>query len=120
MTEKLSYYLRRGYAGTHRAEQYGFRRVYFRKPPAPGSMTGRGFSTVSPPVPARSCGGRGQRWAVSIGGLPYLGHGLDPACSSHACCWPASAMAAGGWHHAAPYWLSHTVQKVWRPSACNS
>jgi GNAT superfamily N-acetyltransferase len=32
MTENLSYYPRHGYAETHRAEQDGFRRVYFRKP----------------------------------------------------------------------------------------
>jgi ribosomal protein S18 acetylase RimI-like enzyme len=32
MTENLSYYPRRGYAETHRAEQDGFRRVFFRKP----------------------------------------------------------------------------------------
>jgi len=24
------------------------------------------------------------------------------------------------WHHVALYWLSHTAQKVWRPSACSS
>jgi GNAT superfamily N-acetyltransferase len=32
MTENLSYYPRHGYVETHRAEQDGFRRVYFRKP----------------------------------------------------------------------------------------
>jgi len=32
MTENLSYYPRRGYAETHRAEQDGYRRVFFRKP----------------------------------------------------------------------------------------
>jgi GNAT superfamily N-acetyltransferase len=32
MAENLSYYPRRGYAETHRAEQDGFRRVFFRKP----------------------------------------------------------------------------------------
>jgi hypothetical protein len=32
MTENLSHYPQRGYAQTHRAEQHGFRRVYFRKP----------------------------------------------------------------------------------------
>lgn len=32
MTENLTYYLRRGYAETHRAEQDGFHRVFFRKP----------------------------------------------------------------------------------------
>jgi ribosomal protein S18 acetylase RimI-like enzyme len=32
MTDNLSYYSRHGYAETHRAEQDGFRRVYFRKP----------------------------------------------------------------------------------------
>jgi hypothetical protein len=79
-----------------------------------------GPSGTSRTFAAGSRGGQGQRWAVSIGGLPYLGHGLDPACSSPAC-WPASAAAvAGGWHHSAPYWLSHTVQQVWRPSACSS
>lgn len=31
MTENLAYYPRRGYTETHRAEQDGFRRVYFRK-----------------------------------------------------------------------------------------
>ena len=31
MTENLSYYPRHGYVETHRAEQDGFRRVYFRK-----------------------------------------------------------------------------------------
>jgi ribosomal protein S18 acetylase RimI-like enzyme len=32
MTENLSYYPRHGYTETHRAEQDGFRRVFFRKP----------------------------------------------------------------------------------------
>jgi len=32
MTENLAYYPRRGYNETHRAEQDGFRRVFFRKP----------------------------------------------------------------------------------------
>ena len=32
MTESLSYYPRHGYAETDRAEQDGFRHVYFRKP----------------------------------------------------------------------------------------
>jgi ribosomal protein S18 acetylase RimI-like enzyme len=32
MTENLSYYPRHGYVETHRAEQDGFRRVYFSKP----------------------------------------------------------------------------------------
>lgn len=32
MIENLAYYPRRGYAETHRAEQDGFRRVFFRKP----------------------------------------------------------------------------------------
>jgi ribosomal protein S18 acetylase RimI-like enzyme len=32
MTENLAYYTRHGYVETHRAEQDGFRRVYFRKP----------------------------------------------------------------------------------------
>jgi len=32
MTENLAYYLRRGRAETHRAEQDGFHRVFFRKP----------------------------------------------------------------------------------------
>jgi ribosomal protein S18 acetylase RimI-like enzyme len=32
MTENLAYYARHGYAETHRAEQDGFRRVFFRKP----------------------------------------------------------------------------------------
>ena len=32
MTENLAYYARRGYAETHRAEQDGFNRVFFRKP----------------------------------------------------------------------------------------
>jgi GNAT superfamily N-acetyltransferase len=32
MTENLSYYPRHGYTETHRAEQDGFHRVYFRKP----------------------------------------------------------------------------------------
>jgi ribosomal protein S18 acetylase RimI-like enzyme len=32
MTENLTYYPRHGYVETHRAEQDGFRRVYFRKP----------------------------------------------------------------------------------------
>jgi ribosomal protein S18 acetylase RimI-like enzyme len=31
MTENLAYYPRRGYAETHRAEQDGFRRVFFSK-----------------------------------------------------------------------------------------
>lgn len=31
MTENLAYYPRRGYRETHRAEQNGFRRVFFRK-----------------------------------------------------------------------------------------
>jgi GNAT superfamily N-acetyltransferase len=31
MTENLTYYPRRGYLETHRAEQDGFRRVFFRK-----------------------------------------------------------------------------------------
>lgn len=31
MTENLSYYPRHGYTETHRAEQDGFRRVFFRK-----------------------------------------------------------------------------------------
>ena len=31
MTENLAYYPRRGYTETHRAEQDGFRRVFFRK-----------------------------------------------------------------------------------------
>ena len=31
MTENLAYYVRHGYAETHRAEQDGFRRVFFRK-----------------------------------------------------------------------------------------
>lgn len=31
MTENLAYYPRHGYTETHRAEQDGFRRVYFRK-----------------------------------------------------------------------------------------
>jgi|tagenome__1003787_1003787.scaffolds.fasta_scaffold19970958_1 N-acetylglutamate synthase-like GNAT family acetyltransferase len=37
MTENLAYYPRRGYRLTHREEQHGFRRVFFRKelpPPA--------------------------------------------------------------------------------------
>ena len=32
MTENLAYYPRRGYAETHRADQDGFHRVFFRKP----------------------------------------------------------------------------------------
>ncbi len=32
MTENLAYYPRRGYAETHRADQDGFNRVFFRKP----------------------------------------------------------------------------------------
>jgi ribosomal protein S18 acetylase RimI-like enzyme len=32
MTENLAYYARHGYAETHRIEQDGFRRVFFRKP----------------------------------------------------------------------------------------
>lgn len=32
MTENLTYYPRLGYVETHRAEQHGFRRVFFRKP----------------------------------------------------------------------------------------
>ncbi len=32
MTENLAYYLRYGYAETHRAEQDGFHRVFFHKP----------------------------------------------------------------------------------------
>ena len=32
MTENLAYYPRHGYAETHRAEQDGFNRVFFRKP----------------------------------------------------------------------------------------
>jgi ribosomal protein S18 acetylase RimI-like enzyme len=31
MTENLAYYRRHGYTETHRAEQDGFRRVFFRK-----------------------------------------------------------------------------------------
>jgi hypothetical protein len=31
MTENLVYYPKHGYAETHRAEQDGFRRVFFRK-----------------------------------------------------------------------------------------
>jgi ribosomal protein S18 acetylase RimI-like enzyme len=31
MTENLAYYTRHGYVETHRAEQDGFRRVFFRK-----------------------------------------------------------------------------------------
>jgi ribosomal protein S18 acetylase RimI-like enzyme len=31
MTENLAYYVRHGYVETHRAEQDGFRRVFFRK-----------------------------------------------------------------------------------------
>jgi ribosomal protein S18 acetylase RimI-like enzyme len=31
MTENLAYYPRHGYTETHRAEQDGFRRVFFRK-----------------------------------------------------------------------------------------
>jgi GNAT superfamily N-acetyltransferase len=31
MTENLAYYPRRGYVESHRAEQDGFRRVFFRK-----------------------------------------------------------------------------------------
>lgn len=31
MTENLAYYPRRGYVETHRGEQHGFRRVFFRK-----------------------------------------------------------------------------------------
>ncbi len=31
MTENLAYYPRRGYAETHRAEQGGFSRVFFRR-----------------------------------------------------------------------------------------
>jgi GNAT superfamily N-acetyltransferase len=37
MTENVAYYLRRGYIETHRAEQDGFRRVFFRKAVAPAS-----------------------------------------------------------------------------------
>jgi GNAT superfamily N-acetyltransferase len=32
MTENLSYYPRHGYTETHRAEEDGYRRVFFRKP----------------------------------------------------------------------------------------
>jgi GNAT superfamily N-acetyltransferase len=32
MTENIAYYARRGYTETHRAEQDGFHRVFFRKP----------------------------------------------------------------------------------------
>lgn len=32
MTENLAYYARHGYVETHRADQDGFRRVFFRKP----------------------------------------------------------------------------------------
>jgi GNAT superfamily N-acetyltransferase len=32
MTENLAYYARHGYLETHRADQDGFRRVFFRKP----------------------------------------------------------------------------------------
>jgi len=35
MTENVAYYARHGYVETHRAEQDGFRRVFFRKPVAP-------------------------------------------------------------------------------------
>ncbi len=31
MTENLAYYLRRGYTETHRSDQDGFHRVFFRK-----------------------------------------------------------------------------------------
>ena len=32
MTENIAYYTRHGYGETHRQEQDGFRRVFFRKP----------------------------------------------------------------------------------------
>ena len=32
MTENLTYYPRYGYTETHRAQQDGFQRVFFRKP----------------------------------------------------------------------------------------
>jgi GNAT superfamily N-acetyltransferase len=35
MTENLAYYPRHGYVESHRAEQDGFRRVFFRKPVTP-------------------------------------------------------------------------------------
>jgi len=34
MTENIGYYGRHGYTETHREEQHGFRRVFFRKPVA--------------------------------------------------------------------------------------
>lgn len=36
MTENIAYYPRRGYTETHRGEEAGFKRVFFRKPVAPG------------------------------------------------------------------------------------
>jgi GNAT superfamily N-acetyltransferase len=35
MTENLAYYPKRGYVETHRAQQHGFHRVFFRKPVTP-------------------------------------------------------------------------------------
>lgn len=35
MTENLEYYPRRGYRETHRAQQHGYRRVFFTKPTPP-------------------------------------------------------------------------------------
>ena len=36
MTENIAYYPRRGYTETHRGEEEGFKRVFFRKPVSPG------------------------------------------------------------------------------------
>ena len=36
MTENIAYYPRRGYTETHRGQEQGFKRVFFRKPVRPG------------------------------------------------------------------------------------
>ena len=58
---------------------------------------------------------------------PRARAGRDPHASSYLATFaPAAGLdslqrgSAGGWHHADPYWLSHTAQKVLRPSACSS
>jgi ribosomal protein S18 acetylase RimI-like enzyme len=42
MTENLRWYRRHGYQETHRAEQDGYRRVFFRKPVAGEAPAGSG------------------------------------------------------------------------------
>lgn len=47
MTENLAYYTRRRYVETHRAEQDGFRRVFFRKVVTPLERRHRGMRGMS-------------------------------------------------------------------------